>query len=575
MQSHLKRAGVRPINNVVDITNYIMLLTAQPLHAFDFDKVAQDGVAHIVVRRPHDGETMTLLDGKQIKPHKDAILICNQAEPIALGGVMGGGNSEVDANTTRVILEAATFDMYNIRRTSMTHGIFTDAVTRFNKGQPAAQLLPVLHKALAMFEELVGAQVASEVVDSHPQTPAPVTVNVSTDFINARLGSSFTADGMAKLLRNVECDVNIRGDELRVGVPFWRTDIEIAEDVVEEVGRLFGFNQLPLELPTRSIRPVAPEPGSALRTNIRQALSRAGANELLTYSFVHGDLLAKVGQDTKHAFKLKNALSPDLQYYRLSLTPSLLDKVHPNVKAGFDRFAVFEAGKTHIVGMNGDEDLPREYERLSLVYADNKPAKDTGAAYFQAKRYLTELLDGLGITYCIEPVDFELTQLIDQLEAAPFDLARSAYIRIDDAVAGFVGELKPTVRQKLKLPVHTAAFELDLQRLLATDRQSSSYQPLSRYPSVSQDISLRVQAGVQYQTVLHELASALQQHQPADVRVEISPLDIYQTETDESVHMTYRVTVVSMERTLQAVQVNQLLDEVAAELTASIGAVRV
>lgn len=574
LQTHLKRVGIRPINNVVDITNYIMMLTAQPLHAFDFDKVAQDGVAHIVVRRPRDGETMTLLDGKKIEPHKDAILICDQDKPIALGGVMGGGNSEVDVNTTRVVLESATFDMYNIRRTSMTHGIFTDAVTRFNKGQPSAQLLPVLHKAVAMFEELVGAHAGSQVVDSHPEVAKPAPVEVSVEFINARLGSEFTAEDISKLLTNVEFEVAVQGDSLTVTAPFWRTDIEIPEDIVEEVGRLYGFNRLPINLPSRSIKPVAPDAGLALREQLRGILSRAGANEVLTYSFVHGDLLRKVGQDPKHAFKVKNALSPDLQYYRLSLVPSLLDKVHPNVKAGFDEFTLFEIGKTHIVSVNDDEDLPKELERIALVYTADKSDEDAGAAYFHARRYLEKVLDDLGVTYSIEPVDFELTYLVDQVESVPYEPSRSAYVRIDNAIAGFVGELKPAVRQKLKLPAHTAAFEVNLKRLLTTDKATSRYTPLSRYPGIDQDISLKVPADVAYQRIHDELQKALEATKQEHMSIAVKPLDIYRGEDAQHKNVTFRVHVVSYSHTLQSELVNRMLDDAAATLAQSLNAAR-
>jgi phenylalanyl-tRNA synthetase beta chain len=575
LQSYLKRVGIRPINNVVDITNYMMILTAQPLHAFDFDKVAQGDKAKIIVRKPHDGEEMTLLDGKHIKPHAEAVLICNPDGPIALGGVMGGGNSEVSAETTKIILEGATFDMYSIRRTSMEHGLFTDAVTRFNKGQPAAQLTPVMHKALEMFADIAGGKQAGSIVDSHPDPVESSTVTTTQDFINARLGSDMSSEDIAALLRNVEFDVQVSGDEMTFTAPFWRTDIEIPEDIVEEIGRLYGFNQLPVSLPVRTIRPVSIAPLAKLSQAIRQNLSSLGANEVQTYSFVHGNLLDRVGQSPDHAYGLKNALSPDLQYYRMSLVPSLLDKVHANVKAGFDEFALFEIGKTHIKGIDDDEGLPKEFNRLGFVIAESKPTADTGAAFFDAKHYLTKLLDDIGISYSIEPVDFELTQLQDQIEAGPYELSRTAYVRVDNAIAGFIGELKPSARQKLKLPEHTAAFEIDLSRLCAAQGTGSSYTPISKYPSTSQDITLRVDRDVSYAKLDGAVSEALEACRPHDVVLKCEPQAIYVSDDGSTQNITFRITATSNQRTLETKAVNLILDDTARQLAQSINAERV
>jgi phenylalanyl-tRNA synthetase beta chain len=394
LQTYLTRVGIRPINNIVDVTNYIMMLTGQPLHAFDYDKVAVDGRATIVVRNPHVEEPLTLLDGKTIKPRAEAILICDQEKAIGLGGMMGGQNSEIDSNTKRILIECASFDMYNIRRTSMEHGIFSDAVTRFTKGQSEWQNPAVLFQAVQLIQSLCpDAKPVGRVVDQHQPNRETQAVPVTTDFINQRLGLSLSAQDMQVLLQNVEFQVTVGDDGLLVDAPFWRTDIELREDVVEEVGRLHGFDNLPVDLPRREITPTPRDAMLELKASVRAYLAKAGANELLTYSFVHGNLLKTVGQDTQAAFKLSNALSPDLQYYRLSITPSLLEKVHPNIKAGYDSFALFELGKAHAHEHQTDG-LPMEFERLALVFAaDTKAAKLlAGAPYYQAKYYLLALL---------------------------------------------------------------------------------------------------------------------------------------------------------------------------------------
>lgn len=572
LQSYLKRLGVRPINNIVDITNYIMLLTAQPLHAFDFDKVAVNGELDVSVRRPTAGEKMTLLDGKEIEPHKDATLICNANGPIALGGVMGGGNSEVDEQTTRIVLECATFDMYNIRKTSMIHGLFTDAVTRFNKGQPAAQLPAVLGKAVEMFGEIADAKPVGkpvDVYDSNQESVEQPYIEVTADFINERLGSKFTTESIVELLNNVELAAHEASGPISVTVPFWRTDIEIPEDIVEEVGRLHGFDQLPVSLPTRSIEPVAPHPRLALKQQIRQILSRAGANEVLTYSFVHGDLLKKVGQKTEDSYAIRNALSPDLQYYRQTLTPSLLELVHSNIKAGCDQFALFEINKAHNKVHTVDEEgLPAEQNFVALTFADGKK---TSGAYFAARRYLDYLMSNFGITLSYSTMQEDPGYPV----TAPFDHARSALVTVKelDIFLGIIGEYKSSVTTDLKLPQHAAGFEIGLDAILeaVSKIDSVQYKPLSRYPSTTQDITLKVANSIQFATLEDCIIEELKK---SEYTWQLTPVGIYQKEPDTK-NISLQLTCSHDERTLSTKEVNTLVSQITWQAGEKLGAQQV
>lgn len=570
LQSYLKRLGVRPINNVVDVTNYIMVATAQPLHAFDFDKVAKDGRVDIIVRRPAEGEKMTLLDGKEIQPHVDATLICNQDGPIALGGVMGGGNSEIDENTKRIVLECATFDMYNIRKTSMTHGLFTDAVTRFNKGQPAEQLPPVLYKAIEIIQEVVGAKPIGEVVDCYPSKTEQTIVNVSVDFINKRLGSNLSQAEILELLKNVEFEAKSDDDHLSIKAPFWRTDIEIAEDVVEEVGRLYGFNNLPIELPVRSIKPVSPTPRLALKSKIRQILSRAGANEVLNYSFVHGNLLKKVGQKPEDSYALRNALSPDLQFYRQTLTPSILDLVHKNVKSGFDEFALFEINKSHNkIHDDGSSDLPAELNMISLVYTDKKSTK---SAYYNARRYLDFLVERLGYTLVYSPIDKDPGYPV----TAPFDFKRSALVTVKevDIFLGIVGEYKQNVVSSLKLPNATAGFEIGLDHLLESQKsgKKTMYKPLSKYPSSEQDLTLKVPINSTFGELESVLWGVLES---SGYEYKLQPLSVFSKKTSVDKNISFRIELTSQTHTLTTDEVSGIIDELAETANKKLNAQRV
>lgn len=587
IQIELAKVGIKSINNIVDYTNFFMLETGQPIHAYDYDKVqalSGNNQATLVVRNPNEGEKITLLNGKTIIPRAEAMMVATDQKLLCIGGAMGGSESEVDENTKNIIVEVANWDMYSMRRTAMEHGIFTDAVTRFTKGQSPLQNRAVLAKLVNEIQKHAGGKVASELIDD-VHLPAEVLqrdsmyapVAVSTQFINERLGLKLSADEMQALLTNVEFEVRVDGDQLTVKAPFWRTDIEIPEDVVEEVGRLYGFDRLPLELPTRPMTPAVKNPSVELKQRLRDMLSQAGANEILAYSFVHGNLLQKVGQDESHAFRLGNALSPDLQYYRLSLMPSLLERVHANIKAGYGELALFELGKAHSKDELDDEGLPREFERLALVFAaDEKPAatRYQGAVYYQALKYLKQVVGDEGYRYLpLHEVDLSAHQLTLQM-SQPFEPNRSAVIHNGERVVGIVGEYRSAVRKALKLPEYSAGFEIFISAL--TGLPGNAYRPLSRYPSVEQDICLKVPAAISYEQVYGLVRSSIDGQVDESMTYDLGPIDIYQRQ-DELSHkqITLRLTIVSHAKTLRDTEVNALLDRVADAAASELQAERV
>lgn len=575
LQSALARVGIRPINNIVDLTNYFMALTAQPLHAYDYDKVkalSQNGAA-LTVRAPKKGEKLALLNGKTIDLQTGDIVIATDKQAIGLGGIMGGAETEVDNNTQNIILECANFDMYATRRSSMEHGLFTDAVTRFNKGQSPWQCGRVLNWASAFVQKLADGQPGNS-YDLKGKLPKLPTIHVEAEFINDRLGSDLTAKQMTKLLSNVEFEAYADGSKLTIAPPFWRTDIEIPEDIVEEIGRLHGYDQLPVELPVRSISPAPRDALLDFKAQVRQALAAAGANEVLTYSFVDGNLFDKTGQNRDEAYELSNALSPDLQYFRQSLMPSLLDKVYPNVRAGHDEFVLFEINKAHNVPytkQTGDK-LPSEMPLLGLVYVGAK-TDIAGAAYYQARQYLQALCQRFGLKPTFAAIDkdpgFPIT--------APYDYKRSAMVTDANTgtYLGIIGEFKRSVSRQLKLPAMTAGFELGLEDLMKAAGAQQPYTALPRFPSVQQDMTLHVPADVSFQS-LHDLVAAeLEKSKPANSIADLSCVDIYQPEDAKTKNVTFRLKIASYERTLKAEEVNLLLDSVANQAKTVLGASRV
>ena len=580
LQSYLMRVGIRPVNNVVDLTNFVMYETGQPLHAYDYDKLLaqqQQAISNkqqgavLGVRLSKQGEKLTLLGGKEITLKKGSIVITEGQWPIGLGGVMGGADSQVDEDSRNIVLECANFNMNAIRESAMTYGLFTDAATRFTKNQSPAQIPAVIIKAAEDVLKLAGGQIASPLIDEGGKPPPPTAIKVTEQFVNLRLGLELSAAQMANLLNNVEIKTLHNGSSLTITPPFWRTDIEIPEDVVEEVGRLYGYDRLPLKLPPRDLTPAKPDPLLQFKSRLRNILSAAGTNEVLTHSFVHGSLLQNVGQAPKNAYHIRNALSPELQYYRLSLTPSLLEKAHPNIKAGFDEFALFEIGKGHVKGQLDEERLPKELERISVVVASK--ASRTGSPYFTAKRICDHLLSELNIGN----VSYERLDPKSERKTEPYyEPNRGANILLGGNVIGRIGEFGDSISQSLKLPKYCAGFSLHVDELMRA-ASSVKYVPLNRFPSLDQDLCLRSPSKLTYteltEFVQKQLEKAAQKH---GYGFAVEPLDIFQRPTDKShKQTTWRITLWHPQRTLTTTEVNKLMDELSKAAASRLKAIRI
>jgi len=595
LQCQLVAMGGKPINNIVDATNYIMLMTAQPTHAYDYDNLRGH---KLEARLARDGEKVSLLNGKEYELTTDDIVIADGEGVIGLAGIMGGADTEVSNDTKNIVLECANFDMYALRRTAMRHGIFTDALTRFNKGQSPLQNAAVLKQLMSM----VGGVQASEVFDRRNdrlmvmQHDSRVTFGsagketisifdwgavtgvlvLESTFVNERLGTEFSPQEICRILKNVEIKAHEEPEpntpyQFEVIAPFWRTDLELPEDIIEEVGRLYGFDKLPRQLPMRSIKPAPRNPRRQLKQAIRQSLSRAGANEVLTYSFVHERVLKNAEQDPSRAYRLSNALSPDLQYYRTSVLPSLLDKVHANIKAGHDEFMLFEIGKIHDKELPlTDENLPSEQTFVDGVYASKKPR--AGAPFYKARKLVDRLLADINVE-----ADFVKIVESDADIPAPFDGQRSAWIVAKNGdKLGIVGELSQTVRRNFKLPDYTAAFSLDIEKLQVclTENREHNYRPLSRFPSISQDISLRSSVEISHDELLRAVRQCLDE--PENLHCQIQTLGIYQPKDDAAIKTTtFRLTFTSYQQTLTDAEVKPIMDNIATAALTKLDAERV
>ena len=563
-QTYLARVGVRPHSAVVDVTNYMMMISGQPLHAFDYDKLKaiNNGEIDIHVRNGREGEKLVLLDDREIELSTNDIVIANGETAVALAGAMGGRDTEIDENTTTILIESASFNLYNLRNTQMRHGIFSEAITRFTKGQPAELTTPVLAGAVDLLRLAAGADLASDVGDAYPVKQEFPKVYAMAEHMNAALGSSFTIDDIVRTLQNVEFDVSVNDKGVIAAIPpYWRADIHISEDLDEEVGRLNGFDNITPTLPKRDFTAVSPDNFDQFRAKVRKTLARAGANEVLTYSFVHGDVLKKAGQNIDNAYRIVNSISPDLQYYRLTLTPNLLGLVHSNAKAGYNDFALFELNKTHSKVFGTDEDgLPKEVDLLALIV---RHKATNGSAYYSARKLLDYLGDSLGLVLSYAPIEADP----GYDESAPFDYKRSAMVYAGETYIGIVGEYKAAVGKAFKLPEGVAGFELDPRALLqVAEAAGTGYAPLSRYPSTERDVCYQVTAETQY-AAIHKAAMAAAVSD--DVRIDITALDIYQAEGSATKNVTLRYALTPFAKTLSSDEANALVSAISDSVIAA------
>ena len=538
----LAKAGMRPVDPIVDATNYLMLLTGQPLHAFDYDKfLAVGGTTEpkVGVRLAKKGEKLVLLDDTEIELIDTDIVITSNDIPVALAGAMGGKSTMIDEDTKNVIIESATFSLYNLRKTQMAHGIFSEAITRFTKGQPAYQTLSV---ALQCADALKQGFEISEIIDSGYAAENNV-VKITTEEINGLLGTDYSLEQIVTTLENVEFKVEVSGNTLTVTAPAWRTDIHIKEDIIEEVGRLNGYDNITPILPTHATAET--NKMVATKSQIRNILSFTGANEVLTYTFVHGDLLEKVGQDVKNSYRLVNSISPDLQYLRQQIVPSLLVKAYDNLKAKHQSFALYEMNQTFSRSTGVDEDnVPIANNNLAMVVVDN--TEET--KYYLAKKYVEELGKKLGIK-------FSFKKFVPVPKEAFYEPKRSASIYIGDKIVGCIGEMKYSVLNKFKLPRGVAAFEISLEALTEFATLKKSAPEISEYPTVSRDITITTDKP--YEEIFEKLQAKLADR---DLVFKIVPTSIYQAD-GKAPSLSFHLDFADKNKTLESAEILDIMSE--------------
>lgn len=518
MQRRLILAGMRPINNVVDITNYVMLGYGKPLHAFDYDKLvtrAQGQKPTIIVRAARPGERMKTLDGewREFKPHD--ILVTDTAGPVGIGGIMGGEETEVSDTTRNVLLESAIFDFISIRRTMQEQKLPSEAATRFGRGIPASQNVAPARLAAELMRDLAGGTVDPAIADNYPARQVQPTLTLTTREVKRILGIELTAAEITRILQGLEFEVEDDGREtLHVTPPDYRTDVDGSDDVIEEIVRIYGYDRVPSTLITDALPPFGGDTTLELEERARDLLVDEGLQEVVTYVFTHPAREAAlipdsspIGQGmmlpTRPYVTIANPISQDRSVLRQTLLPNLLDVVASNLRYT-NRVQVFEIGRVFLARQPGESDpdelpedqalaLPLERRRLALALTGPRhapgwqPTDEASLDFYDLKGILEGFVAGLHV----RGVSFAATR------HPTFHPGRAAVMRIGEREVGVFGELHPLVRDRWGLPAQAVLVgEFDLEAILAETDARFIVKPLSRYPAIVQDIALVMEADI-------------------------------------------------------------------------------
>jgi len=561
MQQRLLACGMRPINNVVDVTNYVMLELGQPLHAFDYELIRG---RKIIVRRATEGETITSLDGAERNLTRNMLVIADAERAVAIAGVMGGANSEVTEGTTSILLEAANFNPASIHYTGQHLSLPSEACMRFERGIRPGLTMPALKRATQLIVQLGGGQAARGVADAYPGKQEPEPVMISTERSKQVLGAEFTVDQITKALTSLgfECQAGASSTEIKVTTPYWRSDITQEVDLIEEVARIIGYDKIPMTTLSQSIPPHSPSPLLDLERKIKDTLVGYGFQEALTYSLSSLEMLRRFRPQTQQVApmpaRLANPMTAEQEYLRPTLRANLLAALVANRRHEEAGIRLFELGKIYLPRAN---ELPDEPEVLCGLLSgsgnDISWLGDGGQiGFFDAKAALEGLFRKLGIPAGFKPGNDE-----------SFHPAHQAAIAINDKEIGVIGELHPKVTEAFDLAEAVYLFELNVTELLPFTTGHRMFQPIPRFPATVRDIALIVDVGVSHQQVVDIIRGF-------SLVKDTVIFDVYSGKQVPAgkKSLAYRITYQSPTHTLTDEEANKVQEQILKKLSQQMGA---
>lgn len=570
LQNRLKAIGLRPINNVVDVTNYVLMELGHPLHAFDLNKLEEK---RIVVRRAKEVEKIVTIDGENRDLTDQMLVIADARKPVALAGVMGGLESEVSDETTDILLESAYFDPISIRKTSQALKMHTEASHRFERGADIEAVITAVNRAaqlihqIAQIAQIAGGEILKGIVDVYPTKLSPLKLTLRPERVNFVLGTDITAKEMGEILERLEFKVN--GEEtqslLDVMVPTFRPDVSREIDLIEEIARIYGYDKIPITSPITAL----PESKLDFRAHItdlvRDTLVACGLYEVLNYSFYgkksHDLILLPQDSKYRNSVRILNPLTEEHELMRTTLIPSLLENVRWNLNRHVTDIAIFEISKAFY--STGDERLPEENLLIAGALSGQIETKNWNSPprefdFFDLKGILEALMTALRIDeYSVKPGHHPT-----------FHPGKTGELLIKNEAVGILGEVHPQVLQNYEISQRVFVFEVDLERLFSFAKFLAQFEPPSPFPSVYRDLAILVP-----QTISSEAVTEVIKKAGEKLIKSLRLFDVYvgpQT-PEEMKSLAYSIEYHTPQKTLTDAEVDRAHQEIITEIERKIG----
>lgn len=513
LQKRLWNAGIRPMNNVVDVTNYILLAYGQPLHSFDYNKISGK---NIEVRLAKKGETLKTLDEEERTLLESDIVIADNNGPIALAGTMGGLNSGISANTQVIALEAAVFNSSAIRKTARKHNLHSEAAMRFERGINQEAVAEALDTAAQLIAELGNGKVVSDVAVGAKNTVQPTIVNISTKKINDVLGTELKDEEVKNIFIRLGFNVEEKSSIFNVSIPARRWDISIPADLIEEVARIYGYDNLPATLPSGELTPGKYTYKQQVIRDTRSILEESGLMQAISYGLTSDKKAQRFMIEDAQATKLDFPMSSDRTTVRMNLISGLLDDVAYNNARKVSNVMLYEQGR--VFYRDEGRDRPREIEHVAAAMTGSYSAQSwhdekKQVDFYVAKGIVEHLLGKLGI----KDVRYNASQKHEEMHPG-----RTADIFVDNLFIGFVGEVHPNIAKEYGIG-RTYVFELDLQKIIDFNNELITYQPVSKYPVITRDVALAVNKNITNADIINFIKT-----QSGKILSDIQLFDVYE-----------------------------------------------
>lgn len=544
MQNRLRNSGIRPINNVVDVTNYVMLELGQPMHAYDYDCVADHT---LIARRAKAGETLTTLDGNERELNESMLIIADTKGPIGVAGVMGGLTSEVTDKTTNVLFEAAVFNGPSIRRTSKALGMRSEASGRFERGVNHKYTAYAIDRAAQLLQQICpSCKVSVGVIDVYPEPVEQRTVTFTAEQINDYLGTSIEKDRMVDILTKLEFGITESGDTIEALVPTWRDDVTVMPDIAEEVARIVSYDNIAPTIPVAILSSGGMTPKKALTKEVTHYLAHAGLSQIITFSFMHKDGLTNMmlpeGDNRYTAIPILNPISEEFPYMRTTLVPAVIEAAKRNIAQQNKDLWLFETANVYEPKSLPLTEVPHERPMACGIMmgkvteaAWNQAQRDTD--FYDVKGVVDGLLAKLGLTqYNIQPSS-----------ESYYHPGVSAHYTVNGVTIANYGELHPQVVKNFDLSGKVYMFEIDLEAVLSITVPPFRYQSFSKFPGTSRDLAIVAPVSV----TSGDIVALIKEH-GGEYLESVSIFDVYEGEHIEAGYrsLAYNLQFRSMEGTL-------------------------